>query len=29
MGEETAVLDPKLHTCREAAPKSQTFGKER
>ena len=29
MGEETAVLDPKLHTCREAAPKSQTFAKER
>ena len=28
MGEETAVLDPKVHTCREAVPKSQTFGKE-
>ena len=29
MGEETVVLDPKVHTCREAVPKSQTFGKER
>ena len=28
MGEETAVLDPKVHTCREAVPKSQTVGKE-
>ena len=28
MGSETAVLDPKEHTCREAVPKSQTFGKE-
>ena len=29
MGAETAVLDPKVHTCREAVLKSQTFGKER
>ena len=27
MGEETVVLDPKAHTCREAVPKSQTFGR--
>ena len=27
MGEETVVLDPMQHTCREAKPKSQTFGK--
>lgn len=26
-GEESAVLDPKVHTCREATPKCQTFGK--
>lgn len=29
MGENTTVLDPKVHTCREAKPKSQTFGKVR
>ena len=27
MGEETAVLDPKVHTCREAKPKGQTSAK--
>ena len=28
-GEESAVLDPKVHTCREATPKCRTFAKER
>ncbi len=27
-GSDAVVLDPKLHTCREAVPKSQTSGKE-
>ena len=26
---DSKVLDPKVHTCREATPKSQTFAKER
>ena len=26
---DSKVLDPKVHTCREATPKCQTFGKER
>lgn len=27
MGKDTAVLDSKVHTCREAVAKLQTFGK--
>lgn len=29
MSKETVVLDPKVHTCREAVPKLQTFGEGR